>query len=72
MSNKRSDVLEQYLGMSMFKTNMTINKWVLVNLTGKVFDGCIRDLRFNPRLHQKLIGVLIDDKKLLSRADTIG
>ena len=72
MSNKRSDVLEQYLGMSMFKTNMTINKWVLVNLTGKVSDGCIRDLRFNPRLHQKLIGVLIDDKKLLSRADTIG
>ena len=71
MSNKRSDVLEQYLGMSMFKTNMTINKWVLVNLTGKVSDGCIRDLRFNPRLHQKLIGVLIDDKKLLSRADTI-
>ena len=64
MSNKRSDVLEQYLGMSMFKTNMTINKWVLVNLTGKVSDGCIRDLRFNPRLHQKLIGVLIDDKKL--------
>ena len=72
MSNKRSDVLEQYLGMSMFKTNMTINKWVLVNLTGKVSDGCTRDLRFNPRLHQKLIGVLIDDKKLLSRADTIG
>ena len=71
MSNKRSDVLEQYLGMSMFKTNMTINKWVLVNLTDKVSDGCIRDLRFNPRLHQKLIGVLIDDKKLLSRADTI-
>ena len=56
----------------MFKTNMTINKWVLVNLTGKVSDGCIRDLRFNPRLHQKLIGVLIDDKKLLSRMDTIG
>ena len=72
MSNKRSDVLEQYLGMSMFKTNMTINKWVLVNLTGKVSDGCIRDLRFNPRLHQKLIGVLVDDKKLSSRADTIG
>ena len=63
MSNKRSDVLEQYLGMSMFKTNMTINKWVLVNLTSKVSDGCIRDLRFNPRLHQKLIGVLVDDKK---------
>ena len=72
MSNKRSDVLEQYLGMSMFKTNMTINKWVLVNLIGKVSDGCIRDLRFNSRLHQKLIGVLVDDKKLSSGADTIG
>ena len=33
--------------------------WVPVSLTGKVSDGCIRDLGFNPRLHQKLIGVLV-------------
>ena len=26
---------------------------------GKVFDGCIRDLGFNPCLHQKLINVLV-------------
>ena len=26
---------------------------------GKVFDGCIRDLGFNFRLHQKLISVLV-------------
>ena len=26
--------------------------------TSKVFNGCIRDLTFNPRLHQKLISVL--------------
>ena len=26
---------------------------------GKVFDGCIRDLGFNLRLHQKLISVLV-------------
>jgi len=33
------------------------------NSTNKVSDGCIRDLGFNPgfnpRLHQKLIGVLV-------------
>ena len=33
-------------------------KWVPVSSTDKVSDGCIRDLGFNPRLHQKLIGVL--------------
>ena len=33
--------------------------WVLVNSTGKVSDGCIRNLGFNLRLHQKLIGVLV-------------
>ena len=30
-----------------------------VNSTGKVSDGCIRDLEFNPRIPQKLIGVLV-------------
>ena len=33
--------------------------WVLASSTGKVFDGGIRDLRFNPCLYQKLIGVLV-------------
>ena len=33
--------------------------WVPVSSTGKVSDSCIRDLWFNPRLHQKLIGVLV-------------
>ena len=33
--------------------------WVTVSSTGNVFDNCIRDLRFNSCLHQKLIGVLI-------------
>ena len=33
--------------------------WVPISSTGKVSDGCIKDLGFNPRLHQKLIGVLI-------------
>ena len=36
----------------------TILLWVPVRLTGKIFDNCIRDLRFNLCLHQKLIGVL--------------
>ena len=33
--------------------------WIPVNSTGKISDGCIRDLRFNLRLHQKLIGILV-------------
>ena len=33
--------------------------WVLISSTSKVSDSWIRDLGFNPRLHQKLIGVLI-------------
>ena len=33
--------------------------WVSINSTSKVSDGCIRDLWFNPRLHQKLIDVLV-------------
>ena len=28
-----------------------------VNSTGKISDGCIRDLGFNPWQHQKLIDV---------------
>ena len=36
-----------------------ISRWVPVSSTGKVSDDCIRDLGFNPRLHQKLIGVLV-------------
>ena len=35
------------------------NEWVSVNSTGKISDGCIRDLGFNLCLHQKLIGVLV-------------
>ena len=31
--------------------------WVPVSLTGKMSYSCIRDLGFNPRLHQKLIEV---------------
>ena len=27
--------------------------------TGKVFDGYIRDIGFNPYLHQKLIDILV-------------
>ena len=33
--------------------------WVLVSLIYKVFDGWIRDPRFNSHLHQKSIGVLV-------------
>ena len=49
----------------VFKTTLLIKSknyrklWIPVSSTDKVSDGCIRDLRFNPRLHQKLIGVLV-------------
>ena len=36
-----------------------IYMWVPVSSTDKVSDGCIRDLGFNFRLHQKPIGVLV-------------
>ena len=32
---------------------------VPVSSTSKVFNGCIKDLGFNLRVHQKLIGVLV-------------
>ena len=43
--------------------------WVSVSLTDKVIEGCIRDMGFNPHLHQKPIGVLVDDKELSSGID---
>ena len=50
-----------------------INSWVPVSSADKVSDSCIRDLGFNPCLHQKLIGFFIsDNKELLSEADVIG
>ena len=33
--------------------------WVPISSTGKVSNGCIRDLGFNPRLYQNLISVLV-------------
>ena len=52
-----------YANMPTFVKNVMLSNllkmWVPVSSTGKVSDGCIRDLGFNPRLHQKLIGVLV-------------
>ena len=42
--------------MSSILNNKNYYSWVPVNSTGKVSNGCIRDLEFNPYLHQKLIG----------------
>ena len=44
-------VLDRYTCIDLKKL-----MWVPVSSTGKVFDGCIRDLEFNLRLYQKLIG----------------
>ena len=52
-----------YANMPTFVQNVMLSNllkmWVPVSSTGKVSDGCIRDLGFNPRLHQKLIGILV-------------
>ena len=45
--------------LSIYMLHKQNEGWVPVSSTGKIFDGCIRDLGFNPRLHQKLIGVLV-------------
>ena len=43
------------LGSKTLRTKcIRIDQWVPVISTGKVSDGCIRDLEFNPHLHQKL------------------
>ena len=54
-----------YLEINTYKVHYKLQSktkselWVPVSSTGKISDGCIRDLGFNPRLHQKLIGVLV-------------
>ena len=50
--NKKADVI-----INIYKEICQL--WVPVSSTGKVSDGCIRNLEFNPYLHQKLIGVLV-------------
>ena len=45
--------------MTIYCNKSITKQWVPVSLTDKVSDGCIRDLGFNPRLHQKLISVLV-------------
>ena len=56
-------LLRVRLGFIYF-VESTVNKgksklWVLVNSTGKISDGYIRDLGFNPHLQQKLIVDLV-------------
>ena len=54
-----------YLEINTYKVHYKLQSktkselWVPVSSTGKISDACIRDLGFNPRLHQKLIGVLV-------------
>ena len=38
---------------------LNFESWVLVSLTSKFSDGWIRNLRFNPCLYQKSIGVFV-------------
>ena len=51
--------------------NIYINlfKWVPVSSTDKVSNSCIRDLGFNPRLHKKLIGVLVWWERAIIRSE---
>ena len=47
------------MSSSLNNKQLSFDKWVPVNSTGKVSDSCIRDLGFNPHFHQKLIGMLV-------------
>ena len=50
---------EKELKVFFFLSKRPILLWVPINSADKVSDGYIRDLEFNPRLQQKLIGVLV-------------
>ena len=52
-------LLGSYNKVNLSKFKFKNKQWVPVSSTDKVFDGCIRDLGFNSRLYQKLIGVLV-------------
>ena len=47
------------------------HEWVPVNSTGKVSDGCIRDLWFNPAYTKNWLVSWSDDNELSLRADAI-
>ena len=57
--NKKSIVCLRFFSYFQLETLLNILVRVTVSLTGRVSDGCIKDPGFNPRLHQKLIGVLV-------------
>ena len=48
-----------FFSKSLLSLKIIFYEWIPVSSTGKVSDGYIRNLGFNPRLHQKLIGVLV-------------
>ena len=48
-----------HISIAHYYSTCNYTLWVPVSSTGKVSDGCMRDLEFDPRLHQKLIGVLV-------------
>ena len=41
------------------KRKENYKQWVPISSIGKVSNGCIKDLEFNPHLYQKLIGILV-------------
>ena len=45
--------------LTLAQLKKVTEKWVLVTSASKISDDYIRDLGFNFRLHQKLIGVLV-------------
>ena len=47
------------MSSSLNNKQLSFDKWVPVNSTGKVSDSCIRDLEFNSHFYQKLIGILV-------------
>ena len=58
--------------ISLYSIGLNWNKHVgLVSSIDKVFDGCKRDLGFNPAYTKNCLVSWSDDKELLSGADAI-
>ena len=53
-------------------SNICPKGWVPVNLIDKVFEICIKDLKFNPTYTKNLLMSLSGDRELLSGTDVIG
>ena len=53
-------------------SNICPKGWVTINLIDKIFEICIKDLKFNPTYTKNLLMSLSGDRELLLGTDVIG